>query len=137
LRPEPLLRCVVIIAGVAATVLGVTMILALSVPIAWRAAAAVVWLLMNTRELLVITNGYKRCQRIRMEHDGELAVLAPDGCWIGATLLAGSVVLSRFAWLRFESDDGQRFAELMREKRQKNKDWRRLQVIWRHLGAGG
>ncbi|MDH3806240.1 MAG: hypothetical protein OEU90_12325, partial [Gammaproteobacteria bacterium] len=76
LRPESPLRRVVIIAGVAATVLGVVMILALSIPIAWRAAAAVVWLLMNTRELLEIINGYKRCQRIRIEHDGELAVLA-------------------------------------------------------------
>jgi hypothetical protein len=125
------------IAGVTATALGCGIILALSIPNLWRAVAGVVWLLTNTRQILVIAKGHKRCQRIRLEHDGAMLVMAPDGNWFPATLLAGSVVLSNIAWLRFRSGDGQRFVELIYEKCPKNKSWRRLQVIWRHLGTGG
>ena len=125
-----------IIAGVAATVFGFLMILALPVAPLWRVFGAVLWLLASSREMLVIAKGHKRCQHIRIEHNGDMQITAPDGCCSPATLRAGSVVLSRIAWLRFESQNGQQFAELMRGKCRKNKDWRRLQVIWRHLGAG-
>ncbi len=123
--------------GVAATVVGLVTIVLLSLPLTWRAFAALVWLLLNGRELALFSKGHKRCQRIRIEHSGDVELLAPDGNWTPATLLAGSVVLRRFAWLRFETRDGRRFAELMCCKTAQNKEWRRLQVIWRHLGAGG
>lgn len=136
LTPDSALRQIIVIVGLAVTVLGIVMIALLPVATPWRALGGVVWLTISTRDLFVIKKGHKRCQRLRIVHDGSIEVLAPDGCWFPATLLAGSVVLSRVAWLRFECDDGQRCAELMRGKCLRNKHWRRLQVIWRHLGAG-
>jgi len=111
------------------------MILTLPIPPIWRAAGAMLWLLTSAQEVNVIAKGYKRCQHIRIEHNGDVQVWSPDGCCLQATLCAGSIVLPRFAWLRFRAENGQRFAELVRGKCPENKAWRRLQVIWRHLGA--
>jgi len=123
--------------ALSAIVLGLGMILTLSVPLCWRVAAALVWAVINTRQLQLITRGHKRCRRIRIASGGTATMQAPDGRWFSATILHGSVVLRRIAWLRFAAEDGQHFAELMRRKYAGNEEWRRLQVIWRHLGAGG
>ena len=137
LSPDPFLRRVVILFGIAAAVVGLAMILALSMPPVWRAVAALVWLVMNGRELALMAKGYKRCRRIRIGYGGDVELLGRDGGWMSATLVSGSVVLRKYAWLRLETGEGLRFAEPVRAKNAQNKDWRRLQVIWRHLGAGG
>ena len=136
LNPDPALRWLVMLSGVAATVVGLLTITLLSLPLVWRTLAALAWLLLNGRELLLIAKGYKRCRRIRIEHDGAAELLGPDGNWTAATLVAGSIVVRRVAWLRLETQDGRRFAELICYKYAQNEEWRRLQVIWRHLGAG-
>ena len=130
-----MLRRLVIIAGLSAAIGGLVMILTLPVPLLWRAGGAILWLLLSTHELRVIARAQERCQRIRIEHDGTVWVFDPNGCCLAATLAGGSIVLRNLAWLRFEAQNGQRFAELLRGNGPKNKDWRRLQVIWRHLGA--
>lgn len=112
------------------------MILTLPVAPHLRAIAAPLWLLINLRQLVTIREGQRRCRRLRIEHDGRIRISAPDGCCMTATLRAGSLVLKRFAWLRFRSDDGRQFAEFVRRKSPRDEQWRRLQVIWRHLGAG-
>jgi len=137
LKPESLLRRIVILYGIGATALGTALIWMLAIEATWRCAAAVVWLLLNGRQLCQIASGYQHCRRIRMGPSGAVQLLGPDGCWFAATLLPGSVVIGRLAWLRFEAEDGRRFAELLRQKCFGNKDWRRLRVIWNHLGAGG
>ena len=137
LQPDPALRRLVILSGVAATVIGLVTILVLSLPPVWRALAALVWLLLNGRELFLIAKAHKRCRRIRIGQGGDVELLAPDGNWTQARLVSGSVVLRKIAWLRFETQNGRRSAELMCCKYAQNKEWRRLQVIWRHLGAGG
>jgi len=109
----------------------------LPIALLWRVVAAGAWALVNVRQLLVIAKGYKCCQRIRIEHDGAVTLQAADGCWIPATFIRGSIVLPKIAWLRFRAEDGQQFAELICERSARNKGWRRLQVIWRHVGAGG
>ena len=137
LRPDPRLRRFVLIYGIIATAIGLALLATLPIALLWRAVAAVAWLLVNIRQLLVFAKGYKCCQRIRIAHNGSVTLQAADGCWFPATLIPGSVVLSKIAWLRFKAEDGQHFAELICQKSARNKSWRRLQVIWRHFGAGG
>jgi len=135
LAPDPFLRRIVIAAGVVATALGTAIILTLPIQPAWRLLATVVWLLQNGRAMLLIAKGNQRCDRLRIAHDGEVSIMTSGQFRTSAQLVAGSVVLRSIAWLRFETEDGQRFAELIRRKAPQDKDWRRLQVIWRHLGA--
>lgn len=70
-----------------------------------------------------------------MSAGGAVEVVGQDGGWRAATLQNGSVVLSEFAWLRIETCDGRKVVELLRGNCRKNKEWRRLQMIWRHLGG--
>lgn len=95
------------------------------------------WAVLGVRDLWLIASGYKRCERIRVYHDGRVQVWAPDGRCVTATLGAGSVVTTGLAWVRIGLADGGCYRLLLRRKAAENKDWRRLQVIWRHLGAGG
>lgn len=137
LIPDVLLRRVLLLAGLVATCVGCIMLLLLPVAWPWRGLAAIAWLGINMRDLSVIRAGHRRCDRFRLQHDGDVEIRSHDGCWFPATLVRGSVVLPSVAWLRFESENGQRFAELLWRKRAQSEAWRRLQVIWRHLGAGG
>ncbi len=112
------------------------MILATPLPIVWRLPAVALWLASNMRELVVLRRGQSCVDRLRLWQGGSARLRGPDGCWFPATLVPGSIVLRRIAWLRFEAEDGRKFAELLRCKGVQNESWRRLQVIWRHLGAG-
>jgi hypothetical protein len=117
-------------------VFGLALLLAMPIAIHWRVVAAVLWLLLSALEIRAVARGFSLCQRLRIAHNGAIEVVLSDGGRLTATLSAGSIVLPRLAWLRFQADNGQHFAELLRGGSPQNKDWRHLQVIWRHLGAG-
>jgi hypothetical protein len=136
LQPDPRLRRIVLLCGIVALLAGLVLLLTLRIALHWRVLAAVAWLAVNIRRLFVIANGYKRCRRIRIEHTGTVTIQAADGCWIPATFVPGSVVLANVAWLRCKAEDGRQFAELFNPKCTRDEGWRRLQVIWRHIGAG-
>jgi hypothetical protein len=82
-----------------------------------------------------MVRGHALCRRLRMSAGGELLLLDPLGNWHTARLLPGSVLLRRIGWIRLETGIGQRCAELVRGSCRESDDWRRLQVIWRHIGA--
>ena len=129
-------RNIVVGTGAAALFLGGLAFLLL--PLAWdfKLPGTAAWCILGARDLWLITRGYKRCERIRVHHDGAVQVWAPDGHCIAATLGAGSIVTNGLAWVRIRPRGGGRYGLLLRCKAAENKDWRRLQVIWRHLGAG-
>ena len=52
-----------------------------------------------------------------------------------AAAVTGSLLLRRTAWIRIQSERGEVFAELLRGKCRRSVNWRRLHVIWRHIGA--
>lgn len=79
--------------------------------------------------------GYAMTRGLRITADGSLRCLDARGRWQPARILPGSVVLARLAWLRFETGKGAQAAELLRGDPRKSQHWRRLQVIWRHIGA--
>ena len=82
-----------------------------------------------------LQRGFAICRRIRIHSDGEAAVLNNDGEWLPGALQTGSVLLRRLGWLRIRGASGQVFLELIRGNARQSHDWRRLQVIWRHIGA--
>jgi hypothetical protein len=136
LKPDPLLRRAVTGTGLVAIAGGFAAILGLPFDIGWRALLAATWLAVGARDLWNIVQGFRHCSRIRIEHTGRLLVFDPGLCCTAATLSAGSVLLRNIGWLRFRTEDGRQHAELVHRKTVQSEDWRRLQVIWRHLGAG-
>ena len=134
---DPRMRRLVLICGWLALLAGAGICLSMPLAWQWRLAASSLWVLVSERELRIMTNGYKRYTGVRLDANGDAALLTRGGDWSPATLLAGSLVLPSLAWLRFKDHDGRQQLELIACKCPENKAWRRLQVIWRHLGAGG
>ena len=135
LEPEPRLRWLVL--GSASTMLlvGLLIVYRLSVGPGIRFVVAGAWASIGLLELRRLVLGYRSCRRVRIYADGSAETADATGTWHSARFQPGSVVLDRFAWLRIDAGRGRRFAELLVGNSRKNNEWRRLQVIWRHLGA--
>jgi len=135
LYPDAGLRRIVLWSGGLLGLVGVVLILSTRLPAVLLIAASVAWLLLSGWELRRIRHGYARCRRLRLSAGGELSRLDGDGNWQQARLLPGSVLLRRVGWIRWDDECGQPYAELLRGRCRESDDWRRLQVIWRHIGA--
>ena len=115
--------------------IGLAVIVFMSVSLTLRLVTGAGWLWLGSSQLFNAWRAFTLVCRIRLHADGSAEIGDPSGAWRCATLGRGSVVLERVAWLRFDVDGGSQIAELLTGNPRKNKDWRRLQVIWRHLGS--
>ncbi len=137
LDPDAMLRVIVLVSGIALGSLGVVLVVALPLHPAPKLLGCCAWLVFCWWEISMLARGFDDCGRLRMAAGGLLMYLDHKGEWREARLLPGSVVLQRVAWIRYRTDAGLRAAELLRGDCRVGNDWRRLQVIWRHVGATG
>lgn len=135
LHPDPWLRLMVITSGRLLAAAGLVIILVLPLEASLRGAGCLIWLAWSWHELRRYHVGYATCCRIQVRVRGDILLLNNDQEWLPASLLSGSVLLQRIGWLYLETGDGRQFAELIRGNCRESDDWRRLQVIWRHIGA--
>lgn len=133
LNPDRRLRAAVLAGGVLAGIAGVALIANLPATTTTRALLAVLWLILSGSETVHIAGAYRRCSTLRLNNAGGLRVLQADGCWTDARLLPDSVVLAQQAWLRVGLADGLEYLEWVRGDGRQSQQWRRFQVIWRHL----
>jgi hypothetical protein len=132
-----LLRRLLACACLLSYLLGMLMIFSLPIGQIISALGAALWTLLAVTEWLLISSAHKRTQRIRIHCDGAAELLDQHGEWQAATICRECIVLSTLAWLKLKPQRGGRYFELVRGDRRKNEQWRRLQVIWRHLGTAG
>lgn len=125
------------LAGLAAMTLGVSIILSLPIDALLCAAAAIIWCVFTLAEILQLTRMHKRFSSLRVYADGTAELCRTDGAWQAAVITHGSLVLPRVAWLRVRLREGGCYRVLLRGDSRESKQWRRLQVIWRHLGTAG
>ena len=116
-------------------VLGLIVIAAMSTPPPVRALLAAAWLVLASRQLRALLRHNAMVRRIRVYADGSAEIADACGAWHPAKLRSGSVVLDRLAWLRLDAGDAPQAGELLAGNSRKSKEWRRLQMIWRHLGS--
>jgi hypothetical protein len=135
LPTEPLLRRVVLWSGIVLLLVGVVVIAGLPLPGYWGLIAVGVWVAAGSRELLALAGAYRRYRALRIYSDGSIEVRREDASTASARLLPGSIVLPRLAWLRLRLEGGPTSGELLRGDTGENEAWRRLQVIWRHMGG--
>ena len=109
----------------------------LVVPASWfvRAIAALAWVAIGARELIYLHGKWRTYTAIRVMADGAVSVRHPAGEWDDARLLPGSVLLKKYAWIRLQLAGGQVVAEPLKGARRDDRDWRRLHVLWPHIGA--
>ena len=135
LHPEPGLRGLVLASGLLLAALGVLLAVHVEVGTSARAVLALVWLCTVGRELWCLLRAFKRVGKLRLYPGGRVEIQRRDGGAQAARLAAGSIVLPGLAWLRVRTGDGLRFAELLQGNSRESEEWRRFQVIWRHIGA--
>lgn len=135
LTPDPWLRIAVLTSGRLLVAAGLALILTLDLDTAIRAVICLVWLVAGRYEIAQIEGGFESLVAIRLSSGGDIAVLNDDQEWRPVTLQTGSIVLRKVAWLRLRAANGDIFVELLRGNARQSLEWRRLQVIWRHIGA--
>lgn len=134
-KPDPHLRRLVAASGVLLGIAGVLVILLLPTDLWMRLAACVIWVLTSAREHRQLQRGWADCRALRFTANGELTVLGADQTWRAARRETGSVLLRKLGWIRLRDHRGVVFGELLSGDDRASPDWRRLQVIWRHVGA--
>lgn len=132
LRPDALLRRVVCCAGWLALVTGMALLLQLRLPVPVRILLVLCWLFDSLWELHKLARGFRRIALLRLHSSGAIAAIDHDGCTEQLTLLSGSLVLPRVAWLRLRFADGSKHAELLIRGRTETEAWHGLQLIWQH-----
>jgi hypothetical protein len=121
-----------LVAGaVLAWLTGVMLVLALPAPAALRAALALLFTASCWLELHAQCRGMARIDRIRITAGGRIEGTGPGGERLPLELLAGSMLLSRRAWLRLKFPDGTVSGEWLEAGRGESEQWRMLQLIWR------
>jgi len=134
IRLDRRLRRVVLISGLGLALAGAGLVMLLPLGLPARLLVLLGWLLWSGRELLTYCRVYGRWSACKLSADGEIKLIGDDECCT-ATLLPGSIVLSEVAWLRLRAENGDVWGELVAGKHRESKDWRRLQVIFRHLNT--
>ena len=128
------LRGLVMLVGLACALLGAAMIAWLPTSVTSRALGSIGWFFWSGRELLTYWRVYGRWSGLRVAADGTIDVQG-GGRHVAARVLPGSVVLANVAWLRIQADNGDQWGELMAGNHRESEEWRRFQVIFRHLNA--
>ncbi len=135
LRADPLGRRVVVGSGTLFGVSGLVVVAVLPIGIGWVVLVAVAWSAFCATELLILVRAYRACVAVTLHADGSVEIERTDGVHGSGRLLPGSVVLRRWAWLRIGLPAAPAWAEPLGSRRQDREQWRRFQVICRHLTA--
>ena len=134
IQPEPILRAFVIGSASMLMVAGIAAIASLPLPALLRLSLAVAWAGYGIAGIRRHRDAYRDCRRLRVKADGG-ALLLCRGEWRAARVLPGSVLRERVGWLYLEPAGGGRFGELVRGDAGRDSEWRRLQVVWHHVGG--
>ena len=93
------------------------------------------WVAVCYRERLQLQRGWATCRALRVTSTGGIGVRDIAGQWHEAQWVSGGVLLRKIGWIRLRNHHGVVFSELLFGDARTSTDWRRLQVIWRHVGA--
>ena len=135
LEPDPRLRRLVLVAGGVLTALGLSLLLTMNLPAWLRVGASIAWLFASLAEIARLRRSYRDYGRLRFDASGHCCVKDRRGEWQPAELRPGSVLLQKLGWLRLRIAGAVTLVELCRGDARTDRDWRRLQVLWRHVGG--
>lgn len=136
LKPDKGLRKWLVTSVLVAVVAGVWTISNLPIAPELRWLGSVGWVLaVGVRSGLIIRSQSRYCQ-LNFHSDGSVLLLDLAGRWHSASWSRNSVILSNLAWIDLTMSSGRRFSGLFCGNSRESEQWRRLQVIWRHMGSG-
>ncbi len=133
LRADSLWRRVALGSGLLFGLFGLVVVASLPIGIGWRGLMALAWGMIVATELLMLIRAYRACVAVTVHTDGRLEIERTGGEYQSGRLLPGSVVLRRWAWLRMALPAAPAWGEPFGLRTQDREQWRRFQVICRHL----
>ena len=137
IRLHSRLRHIVLISGIILALTGSGLILLLpfaGLSLPGKVVVAVAWIIWSGRELLTHWRVYGRWSVLTLQEHGEIELFGKqESCT--AKILPGSIVLPGIAWLRIRAENGQIWGELVVADPRESEEWRRFQVIFRHLNT--
>jgi hypothetical protein len=137
LEPVAVLRRGLLAFSACATFIGIVLIASIPLRPSLKILFALLWLWRGLLEMVSLVRGMSRTRRLCISSTGAAAARSPGGERQSLEVLAGSVVLSRAAWLRLRFDDGLQYGELLATSDRRDDHWRRLMLIWRQQAFGG
>ena len=114
---------------------GAGVFLTLPLPIVVTVPAAILWLCVSVASCIGLRRKYGRIAGYRLYADGSAEIVRADGRRIVGRIAPGTFLLPRLAWLRVSTPGSGRVAELISGDARAGQQWRRFQVICRHLAA--
>ena len=133
--PERRLRLIVVGSGLALSLLGAAVLAAMPLNLWLKLAGIAGWLAYSVWSGLKILGRYRSVVRYRIFADGTVELVRADGHIVSGRLGPGTVLLPRLAWLRVSLPAGGAMAELLAGDPRTSQQWRRFQVICRHVAA--
>ena len=137
IRMHSRLRQLVLISGSMLALTGSGLILLLpfaGLSLSGKVVVAAAWTIWSGRELLTHWRVYGRWSVLILQEHGEIELFGKqESCT--AKILPGSIVLPGIAWLRIRAENGQIWGELVVADPRESEEWRRFQVIFRHLNT--
>ncbi|MEX0707559.1 MAG: hypothetical protein WD078_06300 [Woeseia sp.] len=130
LKPDRKLRRTLGLCGALSLMTGCALILHLPLGAPVRILLAAAWVLAGLYELYCWSRAAACVIELRIMVDGRVRYRGPRQTAGDATILAGSLLLERFAWLRLALSNGLTYGEFLAGDR-REPGWRRLHVIWR------
>ncbi len=121
--------------GVAFALLGAGVFATLPLPIGLRLLAAAIWLIGSVASCVRLGRRYRGIAGYRVYQDGTAEIVRADGRRVAGRLIAGTFLLPGLAWLRVGVAGSGPVAELVAGNLRTSQQWRRFQVICRHLAA--
>ena len=116
------------------SLVGGIVILDLPISVASRSVTVAGWFFWTAGELLTYWRVYGRWLAYSLSADGEVRAFGRrENCT--AKVMPGSIVLAEVAWLRLQAENGDKWGELVAGKHRESEEWRRFQVIFRHLNT--
>ena len=135
LQAEPVLRHGVLASGTAFALAGAAMLAALPADVRLIVPAFVAWVALATVELTLARRAYGQCRTFTLCADGSLDIGLADGSRWGGRLAPGTLEFTRSAWLCIRVPGRATWGEPLSRRGQDREQWRRFQVICRHMSA--
>ncbi|NNE59745.1 MAG: hypothetical protein HKN35_02495 [Woeseia sp.] len=129
LKLEPVRRLLLI--PCAAVAIGALIIVHAPAPAELRAPALALWLAFEGHEIYSFARNAGQIDALWFSGPDRIRGRLSPGQWLDLKIQLGSVVRSRYLWLRLATGDGTRCDILLLRASLSAQDWRRLQVLLR------
>lgn len=130
LHKDEQLRRIVLLSGAILLVGGTVLILLMPFTTPARLLLLLLWFGDNLRALCQQQRGFARVRQLQVSADGTILADGPDAGQEVVTLLGGSVVFRRAAWLRLRFADGLCYGEPLAERAGRQPGWAHFRLVW-------